>query len=131
MDTVDPPFQTAAVARAYGAFSPAHRAPLLVLRHLILDTAAGLDLPDVQESLKWGQPSYTTAKSTPIRLGVAKTGDIAILTHCQSSVIPDFRALFPEDFQYDGNRALILGRNGTVPARQLRLLIQAALAYRL
>ena len=131
MSFTRPAFQTPAVSAAFEALEPALRAQLLDLRALIYDTAAGLDIPPLDESLRWGQPSYTTPKSTPIRLGATKTGTAAIFTHCQSRVIPDFRALFPNAFTYDGTRAVHLDPSAALQKDSLQLLITAALAYRL
>jgi len=131
MYLVRPAFQSPAVSAAFEAFEPALRAQLLDLRALIYDTAAHLDIPALDESLKWGQPSYTTLKSTPIRLGATKAGAGAIFTHCQSRVIPDFRTLFPTAFTYDGNRAVHIDPTAPLPKNALRLLITAALTYRL
>ncbi|MCF2870854.1 DUF1801 domain-containing protein [Octadecabacter sp. G9-8] len=125
------PFQTPAIKAAFAAFAPPHRAALLTLRDLIFDTAAPLPIGQITESLKWGQPSYTTNTATPIRLGVTKTNDIAILTHCQSTVMSDFRALAPPDMRFDGNRALHLDPTDTIPLNDITPLIRAALTYRL
>ena len=39
---------------------PSHIRPKVKhLRKLILDTAKELDLPELEETLKWGEPSYT------------------------------------------------------------------------
>jgi hypothetical protein len=127
-------FQTPAIKSAYDAFDEGPRAALLALRDLIFDTADALPVGAIEESLKWGQPSYTTAGSraaTPIRLGVTKTGDVGMFTHCQSTVMSDFRALAPTDMRFDGNRGLLLEPNDTLPLDDITPLIRAALTYRL
>lgn len=128
------PFQSPAVRAAFDAVPPDARTGLLTLRDLIFDTADELPVGRVAESLKWGQPSYATPdtkSATPIRLGVVKSGDLAIFTHCQSTVMGDFRNLAPPDMQFDGNRALHLPANRPIPLAELTPLIRAALTYRL
>lgn len=128
---MDHPFQTPQIKAAYAAFPEPARTALLSLRALIYQTAATLPIGPLSESLKWGQPSYTTAKSTPVRLALTKQGDIAILTHCQSTVISDFRAIAPPDMRFDGNRALLLDPSNPPPEAAIAPLIRAALSYRL
>lgn len=124
--TPPPPIQAAIDAQP-----PAARAALLHLRTLIYQVAATLPIGPLSESLKWGQPSFTTAKSTPIRLATTKDGDIALLAHCQSTVISDFRAIAPPDMRFDGNRALLLKAENLPPDAAIIPLIHGALAYRL
>jgi hypothetical protein len=128
------PFQSPAVAQAFDDMPDDTRAHLYALRTLIFDTAATLPVGRIEESLKWGQPSYTTPDTkaaTPIRLGIAKSGDIAVLTHCQATVMSDFRALAPPDMRFDGNRALHLSPDAPLPLEEITPLIRAALTYRL
>lgn len=119
---------------AYASFPQPARDGLLALRDLIFDLAADLPVGDVDESLKWGQPSYTTTgekSGTPVRLSLTKQGDIAILTHCQSTVIGDFRAICDPSLTFDGNRALHLDPSAPIPTAEITPLIRAALTYRL
>ncbi|MEM9550368.1 MAG: DUF1801 domain-containing protein [Pseudomonadota bacterium] len=129
----DPPFADAAVAAAFAAFPDASRAGLLALRRLILDTAAKTPgVGSIHETLKWGQPSYLTHETgsgTTIRLGIPKEGGIAVFTHCQTTVIADFRALFPDTFRYDGNRAVMLPDPSAPPPDAIGMLIRSALTY--
>lgn len=128
------PFQTTALRDTFDAFPNDARDGLLALRDLIFDTAASLPIGRIEESLTWRQPSYAapdTKAATPIRLGVTKSGDLAIFTHCQSSVIADFRALAPPEMRFDGNRALHLAPDKSLPLDDITPLIRAALTYRL
>ena len=53
---------SADVAATFDSYAPAIRAELLVLRQIILDTAAGTPGVGVlEETLKWGQPAYGSA----------------------------------------------------------------------
>jgi hypothetical protein len=128
------PFQSPAIKSALDAFDPSNRAMMLALRDLIFKTAASLPVGRIEEWLKWRQPSYTTPDTraaTPIRLAVTKFDRVAILTHCQSTVMSDFRALAPPELQFDGNRALRLDPTTAVPINKITPLIRAALTYRL
>lgn len=128
------PKPTPATQGAFDKANPAARAHMLTLRDLIFDIASELPVGAVEESLKWGQPSYATSDTksgTPIRLAVTKDGDVAVLTHCQTTVMSDFRALAPPDMRFDGNRALHLSPADPIPLGAIAPLIRAALTYRL
>ena len=78
MPNTTPPFQEPQVQAAFEAFPDAARETLLALRALIFDTAASMpEAGRLQETLKWGQPSYLTPQTragSTLRLGVAKSG---------------------------------------------------------
>lgn len=128
------PFATPKIEAAFAAFpQPAHET-LLAMRELIFEIAATLPIDGVQESLKWGQPSYIGNKpnsGTPVRLGLTKAGDVAVLTHCQSTVMSDFQAICPRDLRFDDNRALLLDADTPPDPAVIAPLIRAALTYRL
>ncbi len=111
------------IKAVFDGFAQPERAHLLTLRSLIFDLAT----EPVDESLKWGQPSYATPSGSPIRLGVPKSGGYAIYCHCATTLIGDFAALFGKDFRYEGNRAVLL--DGPPDLEKLTLLITAAQSY--
>ena len=127
------PFATPDVAAAFDAFPGSVRVRLLEVRNLIFSVAE--DTPQVDalsECLKWGQPSYLTIETksgTTIRLGIDKArGCAAFYVHCQTSLIDQYRSLFPESFEFSGNRALLLDRE-SLPEAELRHCIKLALTY--
>jgi len=130
-----PPFDSTDVAAVFAGVPDSARDRLLVLRALIYTVAASTPgVGPVQETLKWGQPAYLTPETragTTLRLGVPKTGGCALYAHCQTTVIADFRALFPDDFTYDGTRAVMFPDGTAIETDKLRLLIASALTYHL
>ena len=124
-----------AVQAAFDAYGPQERDALMSLRALIFEVAnATPGVGSVQETLKWGQPAYLTPQTksgTTIRLGAPKSGGVALYTHCQTSVISDFRSLFPARFSFDGNRAVVFPDGHLPPLEQLEPLVRMALTYHL
>jgi hypothetical protein len=124
--------KTAAVFRAYPAKL---RGRLESLRRLILKTAAKTEgVGPLEETLKWGQPSFLTARSksgSTIRIDRVKASDdrYAIYFHCQTDLIATFRELYPKKFGYEGNRALVLDVNKKSDERALAHCIALALTY--
>lgn len=129
------PFTDAAVERVFAGFSDNARTGLLALRELIFEEAAQTDgVGPLLETLKWGQPAYLTPKTksgSTIRLGMSKQGDFAIFTHCQTTIMSDFQSLFPDEFTFEGNRAVHFKSDEILPLNSLRLLIRRALTYHL
>lgn len=128
------PFEDRAVAAAFDAFPQDQRVQLLDLRDLIFQVSA--DHPEtgtVLETLKWGQPAYLTPETksgSTLRLGLSKAGQVALFAHCQTTIIADFQTLFPDDFAYQGARAVFVSPEA-LPKQKLRLLIASALTYHL
>lgn len=129
------PFADAAVERKFAAYPPAMRRKLLALRTLIFKTAKGTDgVGDLEETLKWGEPAYVTAQSgsgSTIRIDWKKAnpGQYAMYFHCQTNLVETFRTIFPREFAYEGNRAIVFDADSKVPADSLAFCIAAALTY--
>src|SRR4030088_43477 len=116
---------TPAVDAVFESFPKPVKAKLLALRRLILDTAKttkGVGL--VEETLKWGQPSYLTPETksgSTIRIDQVKpeAGQVAVYFHCQTNLVETFRELYPE-LSFGGNRSILLNADDKVPAAALR-----------
>lgn len=107
---------------------------LLRLRSLILETAQRTDgVGEIEETLKWGQPSYLTVRpktGTTIRIDrdTSGKGDIALYVSCQSSLVSDWRALFPE-LTYGSDRSVHFKLSDPWPEDALSQMIAMALTY--
>ncbi|MGH1463908.1 MAG: DUF1801 domain-containing protein [Cognatishimia sp.] len=129
------PFLDQTVTEAFDAFPDQTRPGLLKLRDLILTEAQNLpQIGQVQEVLRWGQPSFITPKvkaATPLRLGTHKASSFALFAHCQSSVISDYGLRFPGWDRLDGNRAVLFDDISDIEPFRLGTLIRHALTYHL
>ncbi len=131
----DQPFLDEAVAAVFAASTPAARAQLLRLRALIFATAAATPgVGSVDETLKWGQPSYLTSVSksgTTIRIDAVKgaPGRVALYVHCQTHLIEQFRERYRDALTFEGNRAVLLDTDAPLPVEPLRHCIAMALTY--
>lgn len=136
---MNPARKAAAVARAavddvLDACPEPARARLRALRRLILDTAATTEgVGAIQETLKWGQPSYLTPETgsgSTIRIDRVKPADdqVAMFFHCQTDLVATFRELYPE-LSYSGNRAILLDADRKLPEKKLRHCVALALTY--
>ena len=112
------------------------KARLLALRRLILDTASVTKgVGALQETLKWGQPSYLTTATksgSTVRIDRIKAApnQVAIYFHCQTDLVATFRELYPE-LRYGGNRSILLNADDKLPEAELRHCVGLALTYHL
>lgn len=131
---IDPTSKVAALFRAYPS-GVARK--LMDLRRLIFDVAARTaGVGELEETLKWGQPSYVAARSgsgSTIRIDRvrARPGRHAMYFHCGTTLVDTFRHLYPSTFRYEGNRAILFDENEKVPVEALRQCISLALTYHL
>src|SRR5580692_8209197 len=125
-----------AVEAVFAAYPKPVRARLLALRRLIFDTAKTTKgVGALQESLKWGQPSYLTPETksgSTIRIDQVKSGagQYAVYFHCQTNLVETFLELYP-NLVYGGNRCILLDATEALPEAALRHCVALALTYHL
>jgi Domain of unknown function (DU1801) len=130
-------FPDPAVDAVFEAYPQPLRTKLLALRRLIFDTARTTKgVGALQETLKWGQPSYLTPETksgSTIRIDRVKSdaSQYAVYFHCQTDLVETFRALYPTELRYGGNRSILLDTEDDIPEPALRHCIALALTYHL
>lgn len=103
------------------------------LRSLIYDVAAETEgVGPLEETLKWGQISYLTPHTksgTTIRIDALKDGSdrLGMFVHCQTTLVDTYRALYGDQFTYEGTRCLHV--DPEPPLDALRHCIALALTY--
>lgn len=110
------------------------REKLEYLRQLIIQTATEIDtIEEIEETLKWGEPSYLVKKGSTIRIDwKTKTPDqYAMYFKCTSKLVPTFRAIYGDLFKYENNRAIVFNLEEKVPETELKTCIELALTYHL
>jgi hypothetical protein len=129
------PFADRAVAATFEAYPPEMRRRLMDLRELIFRTAAGTPgVGELEETLKWGEPAYLTTASgsgSTVRIDWKRKrpGEYAMYFNCRTTLVQTFRTLFPRDFRFEGNRAIVFHAADTVPRDALTICLRAALTY--
>jgi Domain of unknown function (DU1801) len=128
-------FQNPAVKEVFESYPAPMRAKLLVLRELIFETAASTPgVVDLNETLKWGEPTYATTQSksgSPVRIAykVSRPTQYAMYFICHTNLVETFKTMFPNDFKFEGNRAIAFEASDRVPTPELTWCIKAALIY--
>ena len=130
-------FPDPAVEAVFDAYPKPLRTKLLALRRLILDTARTTKgVGALQETLKWGQPSYLTPETksgSTIRIDRVKSdaSQYAVYFHCQTDLVETFRELYPTELHYGGNRSILLDAQDGIHEPALRHCVALALTYHL
>ena len=120
------------VESAFEAYPEEIRVRLASLRKLILEVAATrADIDGLEETLKWGEPSYLTSGGSTVRIGWKKSrpDNYAMYFNCNTKLVDTFRELYADSFEFEGNRAIVFHRNDTVPTSALIHCIELALRY--
>jgi hypothetical protein len=131
------PITNPAVARAFEAYPTNMRRKLLALRELILRTAATTEgVGELEETLKWGEPAYLTSKTgsgSTVRIDWKKKRptEYAMYFNCQTSLVETFKTVFPQEFRYEGNRAIVFTESEPIAGKELEFCVAAALTYHL
>ena len=123
------------VAAVFQSYPPKIRTKLMFLRQLILETAVAIEsVGEIEETLKWGEPSYLTPKSktgSTIRIDWKKSHkeQYAIYFKCTANLVPAFKDKYSKKFKFDGNRSIVFSLDEEIPIHELKNCIALALTY--
>ena len=109
---------------------------MLALRELVLQTAAQTPgVGEIEETLKWREPAYVTLNKTGSTVRIdwkpKAPAQYAVYFNCQTHLVESFRQMFPNDFRFEGNRALVLDLKQRLPVDSLSLCMAASFTYHL
>ncbi len=120
------------VAEVFSKYPSKIRKKLMRLRQLVLDTASETeDVKDIQETLKWGEPSYLVKGGSTIRMDwkISKPNEYALYFNCKTKLADTFKELYGDKLNIDGNRAIIFHENDEIPIKEIKHCISLALTY--
>lgn len=119
------------VKSRFDTYPEVARLRLEALRALVFQIASELELDEVEESLKWGEPSYRVKTGSPFRMDwKEKTPDYYYLFfHCQSKLVDTFHELYGDTLQFQGNRAVVLSLSQPFPEAIIKRCLELALTY--
>ena len=120
------------VADVFSKYPESIRKKLFQLRQLVLDTALELDgVKEVEETLKWGEPSYLLKGGSTIRMAwkESRPNQCALYFNCKTRLVDTFRELYSDKLNFEGNRMLIFNEGDEIPVREIKHCILLALTY--
>ncbi|MCP4320088.1 MAG: DUF1801 domain-containing protein [Hyphomicrobiales bacterium] len=129
------PFQSSDVEAVYSSYPGDMRDKMLMLRELVFLTASETDgVGTIKETLKWGEPSYLTVRpksGTTIRVNwhPDRPADFSVYFHCQTNLISTCQELYPNLFDFEGNRRMSYAAAKPPPEDALKHCLALALTY--
>lgn len=128
------PFNSPEVAAKFASYPAGARRELLALRELVFRVANSTPaVGELEETLKWGEPAYVTKNGSGSTLRIdwkpKCPTEYAMYFNCKTTLVDTFRSLFPDDFTFAGNRALVFSIGSAHPQDALRFCIAASLTY--
>jgi hypothetical protein len=120
------------VATIFENYPKGVKEKMLHLRDLVLNTALEtMGLEKLEETLKWGEPSYITKNGSTLRMDwKEKTPDqVAVYFKCTSKLVSTFKAIYKDKFNFEGNRAIVFKLNENIPEKELKHCMEMALTY--
>ncbi len=125
--TTNPEFETK--LESYPDFV---RDKLKYLRELVIETAEEIpEITELEETLKWGEPSFLTKTGSTLRIDWKKKtpNQYQMYFKCTSRLVETFKLVFGKLFEYEKNRAIIFQLDQEIPVVQLKECIKATLIY--
>jgi len=120
------------VKDVFSSYPKSVQKQMLHLRALVLSTASEIrGLEKIEETLKWGEPAYLTKHGSTIRMDwKEKTPEqFAIYFKCTSKLVPTFKSIYKDKFDFEGNRAIVFKLSDSIPEPELKHCISMALTY--
>ncbi len=101
------------------------------IRSLIFEVAKQHQLGEVSETLKWGEPSYSVAGGSPIRMDWKQRSpnSVSLYFNCNTTLVETFREIYADRLQLIGKRELRLAIDEPIPTAALCHCIELALRY--
>lgn len=103
-----------------------------LLRQLVLDTATGAEgVGALEESLKWGEPSYLAKDGSTIRMDWKEKSphEYALYFNCNTSLVDTFKVFYGHLLTFEGKRAIVFHVTDQLPVDALKHCISLALRY--
>jgi len=118
------------VAQVFEKYPKHVRVKVMALRKLILSVAKSNDIL-IEETLKWGEPSYLCKKGSTIRIDWkrAKPNQYAMYLNCKTKLVETFKEIYNDELIFEGNRAIIFSLEEKVPIEIIKHCIVMALSY--
>lgn len=102
------------------------------LRALVLEVASEIyGLEKLEETLKWGEPSYLTKHGSTLRMDwkVKTPNQYAMYFQCTSRLVSTFKTIYKNKLNFEGNRAIIFKLNDNLPETEIKHCILLTLTY--
>ncbi len=125
-------FNNTEVKKVFDAYPENVRSEMLFLRQLVLDTAKEINgIKNIEETLKWGEPSYLTKCGSTIRMDwkKSKPNQYAMYFNCKTKLVDTFKEIYKDKLNFEGNRAIVFNIKEKLSVNELKHCISLSLTY--
>ena len=108
------------------------REKMKFLRELVIEVAIEIpEITDLEETLKWGEPSFLNKNGSTLRIDWKKKtpNQYQMYFKCTSRLVETFKMVFGDLFIYEKNRAILFQLDQEIPVNELKKCINATLMY--
>ena len=108
------------------------REKMKFLRELVIEVAKEIpEITDMEETLKWGEPSFLNKNGSTLRIDWKKKtpNQYQMYFKCTSRLVETFKMVFGDLFEYEKNRAILFQLDQEIPVNELKKCINATLMY--
>ncbi|MDQ7084591.1 MAG: DUF1801 domain-containing protein [Sulfurovum sp.] len=108
------------------------RQKLLELREIIYDVAKDeTSIQNIEETLKWNEPSYITKNGSTLRIDWKKTkpNQYSMYFNCKTKLVETFKEIFSDRFTFEGNREMTFQKDSVIDLEALKYCILLSLTY--
>ncbi len=101
------------------------------LRALVRQVAEDSGMIRLEETLKWGEPSFIIKQGSTLRMDwkSKSLNQYAMYFSCSSRLVDTFKIVFGDTFRYEGKRAILFDLTSELPEQELKRCIAATLRY--
>lgn len=125
-------FSSLEVEEAFNTYPDNIRVKMMFLRQLVLNTASEVDnVKNVEETLKWGEPSYVLKRGSTVRMDwkKSKPDQYALYFYCKTKLVDTFKELYKDKFKFEDNRVIVFSTNDKIPVKELKHCILLSFTY--
>jgi len=125
-------FKSPEVAKVFKGYPKQIRDRLMFLCELVFSTVSEIEnVGQVEEALKWGEPSYLVKGGSTIRMDWIRSSpdNYAMYFHCRTKLVDTFKELYKEKFKFEGNRAIVFNKSDKLPVDEIKHCILLSLTY--
>lgn len=120
------------VKNKFDSYPPHVKGKMNELRDLVIEVAQeNGTITKLEETLKWGEPSYVTKKGSTLRMDwkSKSPNQYALYFTCSTELVPTFKLIFGDLFRYEGTRAVVFDLDCPIPIEQVKECMELALIY--
>ncbi len=119
------------VIQKYTTYPDKVKILFMKIRSLVLEVAEAEGLGNIEETLKWGEPSYLAKGGSPLRIDWKPKfpNQFFVYFNCKTTLVETFKEVFGNCFHYEGSRAIVFDITESIPLMELKLCISVSLKY--